>query len=99
MTAAELLHRAALAEVTIYWDHKRRRAVMWSSKTPKPPAHLVNALEDRAEEINGLLSASGFWDCPCPQWGPCIKICTTGCATTLEEPLFYGPFWGSRRCR
>lgn len=64
MTVTQLLRQAALADVVIYPDHKRRRVVMWSSRR-KIPSHLGDALEDRAEEVLGPLSASGFWGCSC----------------------------------
>ncbi|HMF26650.1 MAG TPA: hypothetical protein VKG24_31665 [Pseudolabrys sp.] len=65
MSVTRLLHQAALADVTIYWDDKRRRAVMWSSR--KLPPRLVDALEARADEVMALLGRSGFWSCCCPQ--------------------------------
>jgi hypothetical protein len=72
MTVTRLLHQAALQEVTIFWDDKRQRAVMWSGR--KIPSRLVDALEARADEIMALLCSSGFWSCCCPHaGGRCIE--------------------------
>jgi hypothetical protein len=63
MTVTHLLHRAALAGATIYWDNEKQRAVMWSRR--ELPARLVGELQGRAHEINELLGRSGFWACCC----------------------------------
>jgi hypothetical protein len=66
MTAvSRLLHRAAAAGLTIYWDDKRGSAVIWPVKGAD--RNLIRALHLRGEEIVDLLGRSGFWECACEQ--------------------------------
>jgi len=60
-----LLHRAAAAGLTIYWDDRRGSAVIWPSKGADPK--LLKMLHAHGAEIVELLSGSGFWECSCAE--------------------------------
>ena len=66
MTAVTaLLHRAAVAGLTIAWDNKRGSAVIFPIRSADPK--LIKMLHARGDEIVELLGNSGFWACCCPQ--------------------------------
>jgi len=58
-----LLHKAALAGVTIYHDDVRAGAVMWPIKGVD--RNLIKDLNDHADEIMDLLRGAQFWGCCC----------------------------------
>jgi hypothetical protein len=65
MSIPALLHRAALAGVTIYHDDVQKGVVVWPVSTTDPA--LMAELTAHSEEIVAFLRDAQFFGCCCPE--------------------------------